>query len=325
MINGLLSNIGIDVAQKCGLDTDAFLKNAAILHENIFFHKGIYGKLIGFDYSNASMAASWTNVGRENEGKLAQNRGFSSIFPDVREIWPTFERFNPFRNLQNEVRLNEKYGLSTRQMANEIVARTFGLTIEEVQAGKAGNTWENIPLIVAQDAACLREFKRYAPSAMGVFTEAHSVLLDKEAEAQVTPLEHTPLAVLLGQDENESVFPDFGAFSWDEIIELRRDPNVAAYRIKMGSLFATGNEWRQRQMNLSTLYMEELEQFSQRAKPRPRVSSFIALLGQIPTAGFPNPISIVGELWNLKEESDLARDFNWLYFVQRARRKREAN
>jgi hypothetical protein len=151
------------------------------------------------------------------------------------------------------------------------------------------------------------------------------MLLDNEAKAQLAQTDHTPLAVVLGQNEKDSAFPDFSTFSWEEIIELRRDPNIAAYRTKMSTLFSKGNEWRREQMNLSTLYLEELEQFSQRAKPRPRVSSFIALLGQIPTGGFPNPVSIVGELWNLKEESDLARDYNWLYFVQKARQSVKQN
>lgn len=324
MINGLLSNIGIDIAQKCGLDTDAFLKNAAILHEKIFFHKGIYGQVIGMDYSNAIMAASWTNIGRENEDKLAANRGFSSIFPDVREIWPTYERFNPYGDFENQIHLQRKYHETSSKAASEIMARTFRVTVDDVLAGKVGNTWQNIPSIVAQDASCLREFRRYAPFAMGVFTEAHSALLETETQSTAPGSGSSPLAVLLGQSEAKSVFPNFGAFSWDEIIELRRDPNIAEFRNKMGALVSSGTRWGSTQTDLSALYLGELESFTQRAKPRPRLSSAVALLGQIPTTPFPNPFSIVSELLNLKQQSDLARDFDWIYFVQRARQMNSA-
>lgn len=319
MINGLLSNIGIDIAEKCGLDTDAFLKNAAILHENIFFHKGIYGNLLGLDYSNAVMAASWTKIGREHEDKLAANRGFASIFPDVREIWPTYERFNPYRDLETQLRLQRKYHETSSEAASEIMARTFRVSVDEVLAGKVGNTWQNIPSIVAQDAACLSEFRRYAPFAMGVFTEAHSTLLETETRANRSDTSGSPLAVLLAQNESKSGFPNFSAFSWEEIIELRRDPNISEFRKKMTALVSTDKDWGMEQMDLSELYLGELESFTQRAKPRPRIATAVALLGQIPTGPFPNPFSIISEVLNLKQQSDLARDFNWIYFVQRAR------
>lgn len=317
-MNGLLTNIGIDIAGKCGVAPSSLLKNAAVLHEYVFFHSGLYGGLgDSLNFTNAELAASWASMDRDVASQLATNHSFVSLFPDVRELSASFSDFNPFRASEYSRRLAEsKHSLS---VTRTIVSRTYGVTEEEVEAGRIGNTWSNIPQIVAQDAALLAEVRRYDPSIMGVFSEAHATLLEIENDHRRPEQQTEELTILLGRSQETSSFPDFSEFSWDEIIELRRDPHISAFRAEMTRLVSGLSPWSDEKMVLGEHYLRTLEELSKQVKPSVSKSIISLLIGQIPTGPFPNPLSLIGEILELRHQAKLTDNYGWLYFVQKAK------
>jgi hypothetical protein len=316
MSNAVLSNIAVDIAEKCGVSAAAFIKNAAIAYETVFFYPGIFGRIEGLDLSDMpTWVAEWSLNDAADARDIARSSQFRAIFPDARDLWVGLDNFNPYREIDlKQRRHDERLLFPIRQ----IVARTYNVSEQDVSSGKCGDTWYNIPSFVAQDLAVLMRLREIDTTVMGVFTEAHITLFAEDIYRQ--GITGDPLArLLIGDPQALSVFPDFSSLSWDEIIELRAEPTIRNFRQKLTSL-ATG-DFRYDRSTWQPLwkeYIQGLEVLATEVAPKPIKAGIMGILGNFPVP-FPNPISLLASGLSFVEEADRARDYGWLYFVQTAK------
>jgi hypothetical protein len=315
-MDAVLSNMAIDVAEKCGVTPASFLKNAAIAYDRIFFYSGLFGKMEGLDLSNLpSLVASWTERDTKAVEQLEQRMAFRDIFPDARELWPDLQNFNP----HGEIDIGRSRDERMLAPARDIVARTFCVTKDEVEAGKVGNTWLNIPAFVAQDFAVLTRMREREKQLMGVFTEAHVSLLAADLIEQ--GITGDPLGRLLldGGAYHPGGFPDFGALSWAEIVELRGDARVSDFRRKLARLSAGDFRYeRSNQLPLWQEYVHDLESLLVDVRPHATHSAIMGALGNIPMP-FPNPVSLLSSMLDFVDNKNRRSDYGWLYFMQSAK------
>jgi hypothetical protein len=315
-MDAVLSNMAIDIADKCGVTPASFLKNAAIAYDRVFFYSGLFGKIEGLDLSNLPwLVASWTEGDTTVARELAQRKAFRNIFPDAQELWPDLQTFDPYDELYTRRKRDEQMLARTR----DIVARTFYVTKAEVDADKIGNTWRNIPAFVAQDFAVLTRMREQEKDLMGVFTEAHVNLLVTDLIEQ--GITGDPLGRLLLDDESHppSFFPDFGALSWAEIIELRGDARVPDFRRKLARLSAGDFRYeRGNQLPLWREYVNDLESLLIDVKPHAAKSAMMGTLGNLPIP-FLNPFSLLSSMLDFVDNKNRQSDYGWLYFIQSAK------
>jgi hypothetical protein len=315
-MEAILSNMAIDIADKCGVTPTSFLKNAAIAYDRVFFYTGLFGTIEGLDLSNLpGLIASWTESDSKVAQQLEQQKAFRDIFPDAQELWPDLQNFNAYREIDTRRNRDERMLAPVR----DIVARTFSVTKDEIAAGRIGETWLNIPFFVAQDFTVLTRIRERAKSLMGVFTEAHVSLLATDLIEQ--GIAGDPLSRLLldEQPHQPRVFPDFGACSWAEIIELRSDARVSDFRRKLARLSSGDFRYERRtQLPLWQEYVADLESLATDVRPRATTSAIIGTLGNIPTP-FPNPVSLLSAMFDFVDKKNRQSDYGWVYFIQSAK------
>jgi hypothetical protein len=225
MTRAVMSNLTLEIAEKCGIRPDALLKNAAIAYETIFFHPGLFDRII--DYTDAQMLSGWASSSGE-ANRLASEPNFIKIFPSVTDIFPESPQFN--QDIGNVLRRQRPEMLDGMR---RIAAQAFDVSEEAVQTGAIRNTWRNIPAFALHDILVLGKLRQIDGEIMGVFAPAHVLLLAADIVAEgVTddPLGHL---LLKSEDSEVSQFPSFENLSWNEIFELRADPRVKLFRKKL--------------------------------------------------------------------------------------------
>jgi uncharacterized protein (DUF2249 family) len=317
MSNALLSNMSVDTAEKCGLNANEFLKNAAITYDHIFFYTGLFGKWEGINQSDLiSWVASWAVENESEARELSKNKQFRDTFPDARELWADLEKYNPFTENVIKATRDERLLSPIRR----IMARTYAVSEDAVTAGRCGNTWLNIPALSALDLATLLKIREIEKDITGVFTEAHVTLFAEDIYEQGIPGDPMSRLLMGGREDFEkSIFPDFSVLDWDQILELRGDHRIKEFRQKLASLSIGDFRYDPAtQTPLWREYLRSLEALAKDVAPKPVKSGILGVLGNFPLP-FPNPVSILSSGMDMVEQTNRRIDYGWLYFIQAAK------
>lgn len=114
------------------------------------------------------------------------------------------------------------------------------------------------------------------------------------------------------------VIPKFEELSWDQILELREDKNIKAFRRKLFSL-------EDREELLDETLSSELESalwdLASQVKPNIGKSSLEAVLSNLPLPTIINPFGLYYGAKSVYQNHKNKKAYSWVYFVQSMRDK----
>jgi hypothetical protein len=314
MSRAVISNQTLEVAEKSGIRPDAFLKNAAIAFDTIYFHLGAADDL-RMNFTDIEMLAGWAGSTNGESMSLCNNRRFREMFVPAAEVFTELSDYNARQFLR------AREHVSTRMLDGmaDIAAQTYGVSVEQVRSGMIGNTWKNIPAFAVHDVLVLGQMRRVNSKIVGAFATAHVLLLASEIRSHGVTADPIGHLVLTDNLKDCPLFPDFTSMSWDEIFELREHAKIGQFRNKLQtisekSLLYPRSNWTP----LWKEYFRDLEILAQDVNPSIVQSGIIGALGSIPLE-IPNPLSAIARGLSFLEQRDRNSRYGWLYFVQHAK------
>ncbi|MEE1962763.1 hypothetical protein V1387_08715 [Allomuricauda taeanensis] len=114
---------------------------------------------------------------------------------------------------------------------------------------------------------------------------------------------------------------DFGGLTWDEIIILRKSEFLKDFRTKIfdwTTAFLKSKDADKFQSDLNKFINEAKFDFIDRKKPNLKMTSILGILGNVPLSIPVNPVSIASSIKSIHNEIKIRKDFNWLFFIQKA-------
>jgi hypothetical protein len=123
-------------------------------------------------------------------------------------------------------------------------------------------------------------------------------------------------------------FIDFGGLSWDEIIILRKSEFIKDFRLKIFDWttdFLKTKDVVKFQYDLNKFINDAKFDFIERKKPNLKTTSILGILGNIPLPIPVNPISIANSVKEIRDEIKIKKDFDWLFFIQKAHKMTKPN
>lgn len=117
---------------------------------------------------------------------------------------------------------------------------------------------------------------------------------------------------------SELIVPDFDAYSWNEILELRNDDNIKAFRMVIYGLLQKNNNIDRM---LFKKILSDLWSLVTDVKPNVRQTILEAIGSNLPSPIGINPIGIATSLRDICEANCLKRKFGHIFFVQQLKEK----
>ncbi|MCU8168323.1 hypothetical protein M2H12_21790 [Vibrio vulnificus] len=289
-------------AERNGVRRDVLFKRLAIYFDYIVFNNqftpvGIpfpgIGKLSQTEFLSYVVAKD-----KYEATKLQKNKKFTSIFLDC---WDFVEDERDFElGLSSAISDQMKDRIAYYAHKKEMKEGEFIHNLAFKQL--CGDMWHELQLYSS--------FKKYEPTISG------NLSIDLgNVFAEYSKNEGVIVDDISG---NSHYIPDFGDFTWEQILELRRDPYIKSFRSKMHSTFrAQAND----PVNtLDELAIDGLWSVAEYAKPNIGRTLLNSILSNIPT-----PIPVYGVMSAIKDGADkidLVDENGWLFFVQGARKVR---
>lgn len=166
---------------------------------------------------------------------------------------------------------------------------------------------DNALLGTLSDLAVLGVVREKHPNTMAFASELHARAMPVvEPQSTLTNL----WQVVAGLQQVREI-PSFASFSWNQILELRRDPYVKAFRAKVVDLVAKRSS--DNESDVQTLDVELIEtlwKITADLKPTPT---------RVIRTGLDPLLSIFGALFGLASQWQHARKYGWVFFLENAR------
>ncbi|CAM3897481.1 hypothetical protein VIAQ111709_18250 [Vibrio aquimaris] len=299
LMKTLLGWSTVTSAERNGVKRDALFKRLAIYFEYIVFNNQLtpvglplpgVGKLSQTEFLSYIVAKD-----KYEAVRLQKNKKFTSIFLDC---WDFVEDERDFElGLSSAISEQMKGRILHYAHKKEMKEGEFIHNLAFKQL--CGDMWHELQLYSS--------FKKYDPNIAGNL----SIDLGKVFS------DYSKNEGILVEDisGNSQYIPDFGDFTWEQIIELRSDPFIKSFRTKMHSSFRSKDN--DPVDALDQLAIDGLWSVAEYAKPNLGKTLLNAILSNVPT-----PIPVYGIMSALKDGAnkiDLAHDNGWLFFIQGAR------
>lgn len=286
-------------AERNGVSRDVLFKRLAIYFDYIVFNNQLTpvglplpggGKLSQTEFLSYVVAKD-----RSEAEKLKKNKKFTSMFLDCWDFVNDEADFE--RGLSSAISEEMKNRIAYYAHKKEMKEGEFIHNLQFKQL--CGDMWHELQLYSS--------FKKYEPSISGNLSIDLGCVFSEYSKNE---------GVIVNDiSGNSQYIPDFGDFTWDQILELRSDPYVKSFRRKMQLTFRVPDE--QSVNILDQRAIDGLWSVAEYAKPNLAKTLLNAILSNIPT-----PIPVYGIMNAMKDGSDkidLANNNGWLFFVQGAR------
>lgn len=173
---------------------------------------------------------------------------------------------------------------------------------------------------ISMDFQILAEATRRFENFSGLFSEIHEQAFTATYGLNETKTKSKKVITAV---ETINYF-DFGSLTWDEIIVLRKSEFVNEFRKKV---WEWTNEFNSEVNNIEvenkiSKYIDDAKfDFIEKRKPNQLKSTLTGILGNIPLPIPINPVSIVSAIEQAVADNKAQKEFRWLLFIQKARKK----
>ncbi|MFQ2340670.1 hypothetical protein ACK317_00700 [Aeromonas dhakensis] len=280
-------------------------KRYALLFDKIIFNR--YGCPIGKGSLFSNLHEYVSTLSSEeailiDRLKLSKNRKFQDLFVD---LWDLFE--NP------EKTHHEARSYVSDFQANEISDFSWGRNIIDEEMGIHNHYKEyKAAAIVGGDLSSDLGFNFLLKERHKNF---HINFAPVVAQAVSSSQKKHNICQLF---ETDLVIPKFEELSWDQILELREDKNIKAFRDKFFSI-----EYSSQPIDvfLSSDLESSLWDLANQCKPDLGKSVFEAVTSNLPLPTILNPFGLYYGSKSVFKDYKNEKSHSWIYFVQSMRNK----
>lgn len=293
--------------QREGISRDGLMKRYAILFDHIIFNR--HGAPIG-DFGIESLAEVVsmlisTGDSLKDRTSLGKNKRFQKLFVDCWDVVKDAERFESMRHgvVPEDARSRlSKFCFSEVRRVNSLPADSYAFDIGDVRE-LSGDLYADIGLNILAEAEGLDVVPNYSP------------LIGRALENEVA-LENGQCHELFN---GGLLVPDFDNFSWDEVLELREDKYVKAFRIAIYELMKGGASLDDA---LQQKVQADLWELAADMRPKVRQSILAGIGSNLPSPVVVNPIGVGLALRDIRDNRIRENRFGHVFFIQSARQRR---
>lgn len=293
--------------QREGISRDGLMKRYAILFEHIIFNR--YGAPIdNFGIESLAEVVSMlisTGESLKDRKSLGRNKRFQNLFVDCWDVVKDAERFESMRYgvVPEEARSRlSEFCFSEVRRVNGLPTDSYEFDIDDVKE-LSGDLYADIGLNILAEAEGLDVIPNYSPIIGRAL--ANEVAL---ANGQCHELFSGGLLV-----------PDFDGFSWDEVLELREDKYVKAFRTAIYELMKSGASL---ESDLQHKVQNDLWELAADVRPNVRQSVLAGIGSNLPSPIIVNPIGLGLALKDIRDNRLRESRYGYVFFIQSARQRR---
>lgn len=314
---GLFTPSSINLYTETNIDNpDNFLKRNAILFENLVIIPMGIGKLDGSMFFTKE---SYLNAfSRE---KIKNKKDFSDILISIEEFVEDEkiqEHIYTPRNTNNSMWQGENSSLYVK-FVMEYVQKKNGYNKPDIQSREHKKELEYYVGTISGDFQTLTETSLMFPELTGLYSELHEQAFKATYSTEINA---TKEKKIISNIESINHF-DFGALSWNEIIELRNSHFAKDFRKKIfewTNEFNNGVNSSEVERKIEKFIDDAKFDFIDKRKPNLLKSTITGILGNIPSSFLFNPVSVISSIEQIFKDKKTNDEFGWLMFIQKARK-----
>jgi len=290
--------------QREGISSNALMKRYAILFDKIIFNRhgapigdGLIGSLPDFVSMHLS---SGENL--QERLSLGRNKRFQNLFVDCWDMVGNVEKFESMRfqimSAEARARLGE-FCFSEVRRDNNLPSESYAFDIDDVNE-LSSDLYADIGLNLLAVSEGLDVVPSYSPIIGRALTNETQF-----SGGQCHELFNGGLLI-----------PDFDTFTWDEILELRDDKYVKAFRNAVYELMGSSNFL---DSSLQQRVQTDLWSLANDARPNVRQSVLAAIGSNLPSPLIVNPISVGLALKDIRDNRERDNKYGHVFFIQKMR------
>ncbi|UXP31469.1 hypothetical protein N6H18_14040 [Reichenbachiella agarivorans] len=315
---GIFTPYSVNMYSECNSDSPAnFLKRNAILFENLVIVPQGIGPLDGSElFTNESYLNAYSKEDIKFKSELS-------------EILLTIEDF-----VEGEEQLREYYAPSNPETSmwmgensdkyiefvKKYVQKKNGFDSPEIQSREHMKDLKYYIGTISSDFQILTEsinkFDNFSALLSEIHEDAYRFTYNQyEAKIQTNQV--------ISSIQSLNHF-DFGTLSWDEIITLRKSEFLKDFRSKVFEWtqeFYQSQNTDEFQVKIDKYIDDAKFDFIEKRKPNMVKSILTGIAGNFPLPIPVNPVGLISSINQIKEDKKAAKDFGWLFFIQKARKK----
>lgn len=285
---------------------DNLFKRYALIYETVIFNR--WGAPIGSNDPFKTVAEflsvriSSNKNDFPNRMKLAQEKAFRDIFVDCWDIVPNAENFEKRRrkyHSNNEHNDLSQFCFKEIRRQNALPADSFEFDINDVNV-LAADLRDDVSINLLAESEGFGTTPNYSP----LIERAYSNEISSSGSS------------LHELFENGILIPDFGDFSWSEILELRNDPTIKQFR---EIVFKIIDEDGEIDSNFTARIQKDLWNLAKEIKPDIKKSFLSAIATNIPSSFLINPCSVYSFVKEIHDERKMLDKYGHVFFIQRMR------
>lgn len=280
------------------------MKRYAILFDKIIFNRhgapigdGLIGSLSDFV---SMLVSSGDNL--QERLSLGRNRRFQSLFVDCWDMVRDVEKFESMRfqivSAEAQARLSD-FCFSEVRRNNNLPSESYAFDIDDVNE-LSSDLYADIGLNILAVSEGFDVIPNYSP-------------IIGRALANETQFSGGQCHELFN---GGLLIPDFDAFTWDEILELRDDKYVKAFRnavyVLMGSNTSLDSSLQQR-------VQTDLWSLANDVRPNVRQSVLAGIGSNLPSPLLVNPIGISLAWKDIHDNRERDKKYGHIFFIQKMR------
>lgn len=285
--------------RRSNIRTSSMYKRYALLFDRIIFNR--FGCPIGERdlFSNlheyvSTLSSEETDL--KDKLKLSKNKKFQDLFVD---LWDVVE--NP------EATHNEAQEYVLEFHSSEISKFSWGRNLIDEEIGIYNHHKEyKAAAIVGGD---IRSDLGFNFLLKNRFKDFHVNFAPVVAQAVKSGLQVPEVDKLF---TTGLLVPNFEELSWDQILELREDKNIKAFRQKF---FSVDNQEQPIDRVLSSSLESSLWDLAMQIKPSMGKSSFEAVVSNLPLPTVLNPFGLYYGVKSVIQNYENKKSHSWIYFV----------
>ncbi|MDC9623386.1 hypothetical protein PSI22_17505 [Xenorhabdus sp. XENO-7] len=282
-------------------------KRYALLFDRIIFNR--YGCPIGKGKSFNNLHEYTSFLSREDVDikerlKLSKNEKFKDLFVDLWDVVEDPEKTH--REAQDYVSEFDSNEISKFSWGRNLIDKEMGIHNHDKEYKAAAIVGGDIISDLSFNFLLKNRYKNFHINFAPVVAQA------VDSAQQTTDIENLFTTDL--------VIPKFEELSWNQVLELRKDKNIHAFRRK---IFAINNREESIDKTLDSDLQLALWDLAMQIKPNIGKSIFEAVVSNLPLPTVLNPFGLYYGVKSIIQDYKNQENHSWTYFIQKMKIERK--
>ncbi|QTF06952.1 hypothetical protein HC231_02635 [Brenneria izadpanahii] len=286
--------------RRSNIHTSSIYKRYALLFDRIIFNR--HGCPIGEGNLFSNLHQYTSIISCEDEDfkerlKLSTNKKFKELFIDLWDVVEDPE--NTHREAQDYVSEFHSDGILKFSWGRNLIDEEIGIHNHNKEYKAAAIVGEDISSDLGFNFLLKSRYKNFHINFAPVVAQAVG---SAQQTAEIGELFTTELVV-----------PKFDELSWDQVLELREDKNIQAFRRKFFSI-------ENREKSIDKILYSDLEStlwdLATQIKPSIGKSTFEAVVSNLPFPTVLNPFGLYYGIKSVIQNYKNKNSHSWIYFIQ---------